>query len=163
VERFLAVFTPQLDTSAESSSSCGATATSGRVKDGRPRLRSGERLRLWVAVGFAAFLRSPFIVQEELPLLLKKAIVVLLGCIECSLMGRWIERDGERQCFWIANDGRSTRAGDNRARICVGVVASIHSQLIARRGSDQTPTTEWDADRAMGCSVLTQRLPRICA
>jgi hypothetical protein len=146
VERFLAVFTPQLDTSAEFEFKLWSDRN---IRPGEGWKAEIEKAVSDCAFGLLlvspAFLRSPFIVQEELPLLLKKAIVVPVGLHRVLFDGSMdLKGMAERQLFLDSKRRTFDACGriTGRRDFVLELFASIHSQLIAAQGQvDQTPTT----------------------
>jgi len=144
VERFLAVLTPQLETSAEFEFQLWSDRN---IRPGETWKAEIEKAVADCAFGLLlvspAFLRSPFIIQAELPLLLKKAILVPVGLHRVLFDGsmdlkglseRQLFLDSKRRTFDAC--GRMTGRRDFVLELFVG----IRSRLITAQSFASTAT-----------------------
>ena len=144
VERFLAVLGPQLETSAEFEFKLWSDRN---IRPGETWKAEIEKAAGDCAFGLLlvspAFLRSPFIIQAELPLLLKKAIVVPVGLHRVLFDGSMdLKGMAERQLFLDSKRRAFDACGrmTGRRDFVLELFVWIRSRLIAEQGQlDKTP------------------------
>jgi len=142
VDRLLAVLVPQLETSAEFEFQLWSDRN----------VRPGETWKVQIEEAVAecafglllvspAFLRSPFIIQTELPALFKKAIVVPVGLHRVLFDGSMdLKGLSERQLFLDSKRRTFDACGrmTGRREFALELFASIRSQLLASQGFAST-------------------------